>query len=107
VSRENVFTLTVAIAIANGLFSPDLVVVMALAPVWYPEWLPTTPGILYMLSSLILSTTTLLAGGVPAALAERLAPSLSAGTGTLWIWFVCVLAFSARALSRMFELVLG
>jgi len=106
-SRENVFTLTVAIAIANGLFSPDLVIVMALAPVWYPEWLATTPSLLYMLSSLILSTTTLLVGGVPAALAERLVPSLSAGTGTLWIWFICVLGFSARAFSRMLALVIG
>lgn len=106
-SRENVFALTAAIAIANGLFSPDLVIVMALAPVWYPEWLPSTPGMLYMLSSLILSTTTLLAGGVPAALAERVMPSLSEGTGALWIWFVAVGALSARALSRMLALVIG
>jgi hypothetical protein len=61
-----------AIAIVNGIFSPWVLVLFVLYPVWYPSWAPTTSQFVYMASALILSTLTLMVAGVPAALYERL-----------------------------------
>ena len=67
------FVLVAAVSVANGILSPFIAIVFNLSPIWMPELLPHTPGILFYLSSLILATATLLASGVPAALFERLA----------------------------------
>lgn len=45
-----------AIAIVNGIFSPWVLVLFVLYPVWYPSWAPPTSQFVYMASALILST---------------------------------------------------
>lgn len=73
---QTLFVVTVAICLLNGLVSPMLPVVWHLHPVWMPEMLPATREIVFYGASLIVSTATLLAAAVPAAIAERIGLSL-------------------------------
>jgi len=75
-----------AVAIVNGIFSPWVLVVFVLYPVWYPSWAPATTEFVYMASALILSTLTLMIAGVPAALYQRLFGNSNTMIGTA-IWF--------------------
>lgn len=84
--RQQIFALTLGLCAVNGLISPYLVLVMGFAPVWMPTWLPTSLGVVVYLSNLITATTTLLLAGVPAAIAERVAPALREGNGVAWVW---------------------
>jgi len=61
----------IGVAILNGIFSPALIAVFALYPVWYPAFLPVVLPVMFALSSIIVATLTLMIGGVPAALYER------------------------------------
>ncbi|MGE0238227.1 MAG: hypothetical protein AB7F09_24970 [Parvibaculaceae bacterium] len=86
----------VGLAILNGIFSPVLIAVFALHPVWYPSFLPTVLPLMFLLSSLIVATLTLMIGGVPAALYERFARREgSAMSGYLWLAAVIVLTLPA------------
>jgi hypothetical protein len=101
VERHHVFALTLACAVVSGIFSPYLQVVLYFAPVWLPSWLPPSPGVLFYLSSLIAATTVLLVSGVPAALVERLIPSLEGSLASLWIWFAGASILTLPALVRL------
>jgi len=83
VTPQNLFVVTVAICLLNGLVSPMLPVIWHLHPVWMPELLPATREIVFYGASLIVSTATLLAAAVPAAVAERLGLSLP---GAMAVW---------------------
>ena len=69
---RNALIPVMAVAIVNGIFSPWVLAIFVLYPVWYPFWLPQYAQFVYMASSLILSTLTIMMAGVPAALYERL-----------------------------------
>lgn len=86
----------VALAILNGIFSPALIAVFALYPVWYPSFLPAMLPLLFLLSSLIVATLTLMIGGVPAALYERFTGNRqTAMSGYVWLAGVLVLTLPA------------
>jgi hypothetical protein len=69
--HRNSLVPVMAIAIVNGIFSPWVLMVFVLYPVWYPSWAPAFAQIVYMCSALILSTLTIMLAGVPTALYER------------------------------------
>jgi hypothetical protein len=95
VTQHNLIII-VAIAILNGIFSPALIAVFALNPVWYPSFLPAMLPLLFLLSSLIVATLTLMIGGVPAALYERFARrERSVLSGYIWLASVLVLTLPA------------
>lgn len=74
------------VAIINGIFSPWVLAVFVLYPVWYPSWAPALTQLVYMASALILSTLTLMIAGVPAALYERFATAAKPMvTGSIWL----------------------
>ncbi len=94
-SQHNL-VIIVGLAILNGIFSPALIAVFALHPVWYPSFLPLALPVLFLLSSLIVATLTLMIGGVPAALYERFTRREStAASGYLWLASVLVLTLPA------------
>lgn len=82
---RNALVPVMAVAIVNGIFSPWVLGVFLLYPVWYPSWAPMLAQPVYMASALILSTLTLMVAGVPAALYERLAGA-ARPTVTAAIW---------------------
>lgn len=99
--RVNLFAITLAVCVANGIFSPLVQLVARASPIWAPAWLPDGPGALFYLSSLVVSTTTLLVAGVPAALLERAAPRLRGSNLPMWVWIAGALFLSVPALVRM------
>ena len=87
----------IGLAILNGMFSPALIPVFALHGLWYPFFLPAIlPGV-FLACSLIVSTFTLMLGGVPAALYEKISGGgKSSGiSGLIWLVAVAVLALPA------------
>ncbi len=99
--RVNLFALTLAVCVANGIFSPFVHLAARASPIWAPTWLPEGPSVLFYLSSLVVSTTTLMVSGVPAALLERAAPRLRGSTAPMWLWIAGALLLSVPALVRM------
>jgi hypothetical protein len=86
----------IGLAILNGLFSPVLAIVFALQGLWYPFFLPASLPIVFALSSLIVSTMTLMLGGVPAAIYERVSGRRSDFmSGLIWLIAVAALTFPA------------
>lgn len=84
---QGLFIGAVAIALYNGLFSPFTFIVMSLAPAWLPSFVPLNAATAIYGASLIVSTTTLLLSGVPAALYERWRKTGSTAASCL-IWLI-------------------
>jgi hypothetical protein len=91
----------VGIAIINGLFSPALIAVFALQGLWYPFFFPSSLPVILMLCSLIISTITLMVGGIPAAIYERFAGGGQASTLSGLIWFAGVLLLTLPAIPNI------
>lgn len=89
------------IAMLNGLFSPGLRVVVLFAPVWYPALLPQTASLLFLLSSLLVATFTLMIAGVPAAVYERLSGAKESDFVSMGIWLLGTLVLTAPAVVNM------
>ena len=86
-NEQGLFIGVIAVALYNGLFSPVTIMVMTLAPAWMPGFVPLSAATAIYGASLIVSTTTLLLAGVPAALYERWRRSGSTATSCL-IWLI-------------------
>jgi hypothetical protein len=94
--ERNALVPVMAVAIVNGIFSPWVLAVFVLYPVWYPSWAPAWTQAIYMASALMLSTVTLMVAGVPAALYERFASvAKPAASGLIWLTGVVVLTLPA------------
>jgi len=100
-SREQVFILVMLMSILNGIFSPWVFIAVGFAPAWMPAFMPYEPSALFYGASLLVSTLTLLASGLPAALAERLLPGELGPVGTLWIWFAGATLMTLPALQSV------
>ena len=93
---NNMLVPVMGVAIVNGIFSPWVLVVFVLYPVWYPSWAPGWAQAVYMASALILATLTIMAAGVPAALYERLSSQPRASvTGVIWLAGTILLSLPA------------
>lgn len=104
-SPNTTFVAVLALALANGLISPLLPIVYVMMPAWAPhvflgmQDMVILPEILFYMSSLIVATGTLLFGGVPAALYERLGGEPESPTA-MYIWLAGVLLLTLPAASR-------
>lgn len=94
--------LILGIAMLNGLFSPALILILALSALWYPWFLPASPSLLFFFSSLLVATFTLMIGGVPAAVFERLSGQKQPGFASMGIWLLGVLLLTAPAAVNLF-----
>lgn len=94
---RNVLVPVMALSILNGIFSPFMLIVYLANWLWYPgTFLPASPEIIAMLSSIIFATLTLMVAGVPAALYERAkGPEGGAVAGLIWIAAAAVLTLPA------------
>ena len=104
-NRQQAFALVLGLSAVNGILSPYLDFVVALSPIWLPNWLPGSPGMLFYASSLLTATTTLLLSGMPAALAERFVPGVRGSGKTTAIWAVAALVLTLPGLVRLSYLV--
>jgi len=104
VTPQTLFVLTVGLAGLVGLahmLGQTLVfaIVFATAPLWWPEVFGFYPAVLAYASSLIIATATLLAGGVPAALVERLGGFREPAPLPMTVWLVSVLLLGLAGLA--------
>lgn len=106
-TRHQLFAVVLGLSTVNGMFSPYLGFVLQLSPLWMPNWFPDSPGVLFYASSMLTATTTLLASGIPAAIAERVVPNLRDGTGSMAIWALSAFALTVPGLVRLFYIFAG
>jgi hypothetical protein len=99
-SREHYWIAIVGVAIINGIFSPFLIGVLLFRPLWYPFFLPASVPLLFMLSSLIMATLTIMLAGVPAAIYERVRGETESSNASMWIWLSCTLILSLPAIQN-------
>jgi hypothetical protein len=90
-------------AMINGIFSPAIFTmvpfVFALTPAFFIE----NTSIIFYVSSLLLSTLTLIAGGIPAAAYERWNGLEESSEVSMWIWTACTGILSLPAVINFFE----
>jgi hypothetical protein len=95
-SERNSLIAVLLISMLNGIFSPYVILVFLSYGVWYPFFLPAIPQAVYFASSLILSTLTVMASGIPAALYEsRAGRGISGKAGLIWVGAAFLLTLPA------------
>ena len=104
---HQILAMILGVAVVNGIFSPYLVLVLQFAPIWVPLWAPNDPSIVFYMASLITATTTLLVGGVPAAILERAAPTFADTIGSRLLWLIGCLVLTIPALLRLVGMATG
>ncbi len=98
--RRQMLTIIAGICMVNGIFSPYIAIALQIAPILMPEMFPRTIGWALFFSSIIVSTGTLLLGGLPAALYERFVPS-DAGLTSMWVWLAAATFLTYPALDTI------
>lgn len=93
----------VAIAIVNGIFSPVVLPVAILVAPFLPSFFTSSAGVLFFVTSLLVSTGTIMLAGLPAALYERIRGEATTTEPALWIWLAATALLSLPAVSRFFE----
>ena len=91
----------IGLAILNGMFSPAIIPVFALHGLWYPFFLPAILPMIFLACSLIVSTFTLMLGGVPAALYEKISGGGKSSAVSGLIWLVAVVLLTLPALPNI------
>lgn len=91
----------IGLAILNGVFSPAIIPVFALHGLWYPFFLPAILPAIFLACSLIVSTFTLMLGGVPAALYEKISGGGKSSAVSGLIWLVAVVLLTLPALPNI------
>lgn len=104
---HHVFSAVLGLSMLSGIFSPFVFLVAALAPLWLPTWVPTTPQMVFYFSSLITATGTMLIAGVPAALVEGAFPKTRGTLTPMYVWVAAALFVASPAMARMLVLSMG
>ncbi|WP_341701841.1 hypothetical protein [Ferrovibrio sp.] len=85
-SPRSLFVAVLGVTLLNGFVSPAVPMVFFMAPIWMPEFAPHTPVAILYGTSLIVSVSTLLISGVPAALFERLTGRQETDQASMLVW---------------------
>jgi hypothetical protein len=91
----------IGLAILNGMFSPAIIPVFALHGLWYPFFLPAILPAIFLACSLIVSTFTLMLGGVPAAFYEKFSSGGKSSAVSDLIWLAAVALLTLPALPNI------
>jgi hypothetical protein len=91
-------------AIINGIFSPFVFAIVPFVFALTPAFFVEDTRIIFFVSSLLISTMTLIAGGVPAALYERWAGAEESTELSMWIWLAGVGLLTLPAASNFFTI---
>lgn len=83
---QTLFIAMLGVTLVNGFVSPIVPLVFVWSPVWLPEFAPHTPIVILYGTSLIVSVSTLILSGVPAALFERLTGRRESDMASMLVW---------------------
>ncbi|HEX6959094.1 MAG TPA: hypothetical protein VF194_14015 [Ferrovibrio sp.] len=83
---RNLFVAVLGVTLINGFVSPLVPLVFILAPVWLPEFAPRSSIAILYGTSLIVSVSTLVLSGVPAALFERFTGRQQSDQISMLVW---------------------
>ena len=83
---RTLFIAVLGVTLLNGFVSPAVPVVFLLSPVWMPEFAPRSPIAVFYGTSLIVSVSTLMLAGVPAAVFERLTGRQDSDMASMLVW---------------------
>jgi hypothetical protein len=95
---RTLFIAVLGITLLNGFVSPAVPVVFLLSPVWMPEFAPRSPIAIFYGTSLIVSLSTLVLSGVPAALFERLTGRQQSDLASMLVWLGAAVALTLPGL---------
>lgn len=85
------FTIAImAFATINGIFSPFVGAMIPFVLVLMPAFFLESLSALFFISSILLSTLTLILGGIPAALYERFTGAKESDEISMWLWLAGV-----------------
>lgn len=98
--RQTLLLAVLGVCIVNGIFSPYLKIAVPVSAALLPELFPRTIEWVVFWASILLSSTTLLFSGVPAALYERLVKPGSEATAPMWIWLTGAIVLSLPVIAR-------
>jgi hypothetical protein len=101
-SPRGLFFSVLAIAAINGWISPMLPAVYVFAPIWLPELFPKDALVIFYGATMIVSVSTLLIAGVPAAIFEGLTKRQETDRPALLIWLGGVALLTAPGVARFF-----
>jgi len=104
VTPQGLFIAILAVCMTGGLAhmlggSLVFILVFHAAPLWWPEVLGVYPVVIAYAASLLIATATLMLGGVPAALVERLTGATSPQAPAMWTWLVSVVLLTLAGLA--------
>lgn len=92
-------------AMVNGIFNPLILFVFQLSFYLMAEPLFGSTAAIFYFSSLMLSTATVILGGIPAALYERYIGAEGDSTVTsLWIWLAGTAILSIPAIGNFLQI---
>jgi hypothetical protein len=87
----------------NGIFNPLVLFTYALSTRLMSAPLLESPPVIFYFSALMLSTGTVILGGIPAAIYERFTgASEDSTTVSLWIWLAGTALLTVPALGNFF-----
>jgi hypothetical protein len=87
----------------NGIFSPFLLALVPFVLALTPAFFVDSTSFIFFLSSLLLSTMTIILGGIPAALYERWTGAKESTGFSMWLWLAGVGLLTLPAASYFFE----
>lgn len=87
--------------IVNGIFSPFRLMAHFVVIAMSPGFFVSSAGVVLLVSSLLTATITIMLGGIPAALYERVAGLEESNTTSLWIWLCGVALLSLPAVQTV------
>lgn len=103
---QTIFVLVMGVAALNGMLhmmaqSGLFILLIVFAPIWWPEVFGFSITVLAYATSLLISTATLMLGGVPAAVFERLRGQQEPSAASMWLWLAGAVGFSLLTLPTL------
>ena len=88
----------------NGIFNPLMPLAYVFSKVLMYVPLFGSESLIFYFGALMLSTATIILGGIPAAIYERIQGVKDDSTeASLWIWLACTALLAIPAMGRFFQ----
>ncbi|MCC2112193.1 MAG: hypothetical protein KDJ16_09185 [Hyphomicrobiales bacterium] len=100
-SAQGFLVAILGFGLLNGIFSPYRLMAQFIIVVLAPGFFLDSPSVVLLLSSLLTATATIMFGGVPAAIYERLRGETESSMASLWIWIATTAIISLPAVQVM------